>query len=303
MSASRNVVMTGATSGIGQAAARQIAAMPVVRIILGARHPQSGHPDCLPLDLSALDQVRHFADLAIERLHGEKIDGLVLNAGTNFSADGARTADGYELTFGVNHLAHYLLLRMLEPHLAEGARVVITTSDAHDPAINRMAAPRHADIDRFADPSLDPDRPDGTFKRAMYAYSASKLCNLLTARTFAGLPETRRRGIIVIAYNPGLTLGTRLGRTMPKWQQVLAKVLSVALTPLLRLPSVEVAGGVLAELALGPIKPPQDRVYASLVRRRLTWPEPSELARRDDVGFMVWKKSAKMLHLAEGISE
>jgi NAD(P)-dependent dehydrogenase (short-subunit alcohol dehydrogenase family) len=52
---------------------------------------------------------------------------LVLNAATQFGNVDQRTEDGFETTFAVNHLAHYLLLPLLRPRLADGAIVVITT--------------------------------------------------------------------------------------------------------------------------------------------------------------------------------
>jgi NAD(P)-dependent dehydrogenase (short-subunit alcohol dehydrogenase family) len=64
----------------------------------------------------------------------DRIDALVLNAGLIRADVDAGTVDGYEPTFAVNHLAHYLLLRLLLDRLADGARVVQTTSGTHDPA-------------------------------------------------------------------------------------------------------------------------------------------------------------------------
>jgi len=55
------------------------------------------------------------------------------------------------------------------------------------------------------------------------------------------------------------------------------------------------AGEVLADLALGRIVPPRGRIYASLVRGELTWPQPSELARRDDVAQKLWSDSAVLV--------
>jgi hypothetical protein len=63
----------------------------------------------------------------------------------------------------------------------------------------------------------------------------------------------------------------------------------------LRLATVEQAGYALADLALGRIAPPPGRIYASLVKRRLIWPDPAELAQRDDVVTALWDKSAGMV--------
>ncbi|MEL4428111.1 hypothetical protein AAEH84_20380, partial [Shewanella indica] len=70
----------------------------------------------LPLDLASLASVRSFA----AALPDEPITHLILNAGGQRSDDRARTIDGFETTFASNHLAHYLLLRLLMPRLALG---------------------------------------------------------------------------------------------------------------------------------------------------------------------------------------
>jgi len=200
----RTLVMTGATSGIGAHALARLTAHPETRAIIGAR-PSSTRPaldgvQVLPLDLSSLSQVRAFAAAVPGRLDGEPIDMLVLNAGAQFRTTSARSADGFELTFAVNHLAHYLLARLLLPAVAQGGRIVLTTSDTHDPAIFRSAPPR-IDVRGWA-------QATGS---AASAYAASKLGNLLTAESIAALPETAERHISS-AFNPGLTGGTGLSR-------------------------------------------------------------------------------------------
>src|SRR5216683_4520734 len=209
----KTVVMTGGSAGLGEVAAQQISRSPNTRLIIGARASRAPTEiTVLPLDLARLASVRAFADALLERLAGAGIDALVLNAGAQFPNVDERTEDGFETTFAVNHLAHYLLLRLLLPKLAEHARVVITTSDTHDPKINLIAPPLHADAQRLAHPG---NESEGRFRAGFRAYSASKLCNLLTARVLAALPEAKSRQFCVIAYNPGFTPGTSLQRAWP----------------------------------------------------------------------------------------
>ncbi|WP_174545484.1 Rossmann-fold NAD(P)-binding domain-containing protein [Actinomadura rubrobrunea] len=155
-----------------------------------------------------LDSVREFASAVTSRLGGTPIDALVLNAATLSRNQHGRTADGFETTFGVNHLAHYLLARLLEPHLADHARVIFTTSDTHDPSITPLA-PKTLEPEKLAHP------PKSRFGDGMRANAASKLCNILTARSLADSPDLRERGITVLTYNPGLTGGTDLGDPGP----------------------------------------------------------------------------------------
>jgi NAD(P)-dependent dehydrogenase (short-subunit alcohol dehydrogenase family) len=119
------VVMTGGTSGLGLPAAHRIAATPGTHLILGARKPYTGPGEALPLDLASLDSVRAFASAVRRSLNGAHIDVLVLNAGTQYSNVDRRTEDGFETTFAVNHLAHYLFVAAPPPPVARRWR--------HDP--------------------------------------------------------------------------------------------------------------------------------------------------------------------------
>ena len=140
------------------------------------------------------------------------IDALVLNAGGQRPDVAARSAEGYELTFATNHLAHYLLLRLLAPRFNPGARVVITSSGTHDPAEKTgVPPPRHADALRLAHPDRDPQLSANPVTAGMRAYSTSKLANLMTALAFAGDRRRRAKRLIVTAYDPGLTPGHRAG--------------------------------------------------------------------------------------------
>jgi NAD(P)-dependent dehydrogenase (short-subunit alcohol dehydrogenase family) len=288
----KTVVMTGGTSGLGEYAAQQIFQTQGIRLLLGARAAVSSKIETLPLDLARLKSVREFAEAVTEKLGDAPIDVLVLNAGTQFGNVNQRTEDGFETTFAVNQLAHYLLLRLLLPKLAPDAVVVITTSDTHDPSINPMA-PRQLDPEQSAHP---PAR--GGLTAGFRAYANSKLCNLLTARGLVAYSDARTRTLRVVAYNPGLTPGTSLFRSWPLWIRMLMGLAAIV-RPLARLNTIAQAGGSLADLALGRVVPPAGRIYASLVKGRLTWPDPSELARNDLAMLTLWRNSARMVGLAD----
>jgi NAD(P)-dependent dehydrogenase (short-subunit alcohol dehydrogenase family) len=281
----KTVVMTGGTAGLGQVAAQRINADPDVHLLLGTR---SASPfETLPLDLGRLASVREFARATEDTLGGTRVDVLVLNAGVQLATNENRTEDGFETTFAVNHLGHYLLLRSLLGSLADDATVVITTSDTHDPRTNSFGAPRDLDPEALAHP---PSR--GRFKAGFQAYSASKLCNILTARALADA----RPGLRVIAYNPGFTPGTGLQREWPVWARM-ATVMGRIMRPVARLATVDQAGDELVDLALNRTSPPAGRIYASLVKRRLTWPDPAPLAQSDDLVRTLWAQSARMVGL------
>src|ERR1700730_14898719 len=127
------------TSGIGKVAAEQIRETPGVQLVIGARVAPPDRREVLPLDLAHLERLRAFVHPANTRLGDRPINGLVLNAASQFGNIDERTEDGFEATFAVNHLAHYLLLRLLTPRLAQNAVVVITTSSSHDPLPNDVS--------------------------------------------------------------------------------------------------------------------------------------------------------------------
>ena len=127
----RTVVVTGGNSGLGLATARALAAAGA-RVVLAVRDTARGEQAAagLPgqvevrrLDLADLASVRAFA----QAWTGD-LDVLVANAGI-MAVPEARTADGFELQFGTNHLGHFALTNLLLPHVTD--RVVTVSSGLH----------------------------------------------------------------------------------------------------------------------------------------------------------------------------
>ncbi len=188
-------------------------------------------------------------------------------------------------------------MRLLLPRLAEGARVVLTSSSTHDPEhAGVLPAPRHADAALLADPDRDPARDP---KRAGgHAYTASKLCNVLTVEALNTRAEARERRITAIAYDPGPTPGTGLSRDFSPGVKLVWTLLGSPLGRLMpRFSSRAAAGGTMARLALGEIEPPAGRRYVALRRGRPQWTDPSELARDPKARDALWNDSAAMLDL------
>jgi NAD(P)-dependent dehydrogenase (short-subunit alcohol dehydrogenase family) len=159
----QTVIVTGANSGIGHAAAAALAGKGA-QIVLAVRDQAKGEEaaatipgttEVRRLDLASLDSVRAFA----AGWQGD-IDLLINNAGVMIPPL-SRTADGFELQFGTNHLGHFALTNLLLPHVT--GRVVTVSSDAH----------RSGAID-FDDLNWERKR-----YRPWRAYSQSKLANLL----------------------------------------------------------------------------------------------------------------------------
>jgi NAD(P)-dependent dehydrogenase (short-subunit alcohol dehydrogenase family) len=292
-----NIVMTGATAGIGAEALNHFANEKNRKIYVGARGNARLVPDAtvvLPLDLSSLKSVHSFADNVKRRLANEKIDVLVLNAGVQATTNQLRSEEGFELTFATNHLSHYLLARLLLPSIKEGGKVIMTTSDAHDPAVIPFG-PKELNIQELAYPTQR--SPKG-----MAFYAATKLCNLLTISAMES-KFGEIENIAFIAFNPGLTGDTSL---MGKQSGFIRFVVS-AIRPLFHMISfikpafymgtAKRSGEALADLALGKVIPPKGKIYASLVRGKLTFPSPSVLAQDDYARDLLWNESAGMVGL------
>jgi NAD(P)-dependent dehydrogenase (short-subunit alcohol dehydrogenase family) len=155
--AGRTAVVTGANGGLGLETARALA-VAGAHVVMAARNREKaeaavadilgGAPkaalEIVPLDLGSLESVRVAAE---QILAGhERIDILVNNAGV-MGIPERRTADGFELQFGVDHLGHWALTARLMPALlrADAARIVTVTSTAHH--IGRAVDPRNPHLD------------------------------------------------------------------------------------------------------------------------------------------------------------
>lgn len=291
------VVMTGGTGGFGAHALRHLASQTNMRVIVGIRDLTREVPEgveVLPLDLASLESVRQFADMLKWTLHGAEINVLVLNAGVHLSNTERKTVDGYEWTFAVNHLAHFLLTQLLTPQLSRKGRLVFTTSDTHDPAITRMA-PKALDPKALAFPT------ERGLNTGMHAYTSSKLCNMMTALSFAELDDIKSRQINVVAFNPGLTSGAA-GRDSPVAARIMVRLLMHTVFRLVGLfrpefimNTPEHSGKKLAEVSLGIVSPPAGRIYVSLVRGMPEIPNPSELALNRTARDQLWCETCKMV--------
>jgi NAD(P)-dependent dehydrogenase (short-subunit alcohol dehydrogenase family) len=183
----RNVIVTGANSGIGRAAARALAGAGA-RVVLAVRDTDKGRAaaatmpgetEVRRLDLASLDSIRQFAGA----WEGE-LDLLINNAGV-MAPPLTRTADGFELQFGTNHLGHFALTNVLLGEVT--GRVVTVSSTGH----------RMGEID-FDDLNWE-RRP---YKR-WRAYGQSKLANLLFTAELQRRLTAAGSTVLATAAHPG----------------------------------------------------------------------------------------------------
>src|SRR3954447_10888786 len=198
----RAVVVTGANSGIGLAAARELGRAGA-RVVLAVRNTEKGEQagasiqgqsEVRRLDLSDLSSVRAFAD----EWEGA-LDVLINNAGV-MAVPEQRTKDGFEMQIGTNHLGHFALTNLLLPHVTD--RVVTVASGAH----------RQGKID------LDDLNWESRDYSAWRAYGQSKLANLLFTTELERRLEEAGSSLRATAAHPGWAATTLQSHTGSRLQ-------------------------------------------------------------------------------------
>jgi len=195
----KTVIITGATSGIGEVAAIRLAEQGA-RIVFTARDRARAEATLVKLQSAnaKAEHAFHMADLStlaeMKRIGAilsrePRIDVLVNNAGAIFTRR-QETADGLEMTFALNHMGYFVITSLLMGKLQLGARIVSVASGAHRGA------------------KLDFDDLQSRKSYASFAvYSRSKLCNILFNRELARrVPQ----GVTANCLHPGF-VDTRFG--------------------------------------------------------------------------------------------
>jgi NAD(P)-dependent dehydrogenase (short-subunit alcohol dehydrogenase family) len=274
--AGKRVVMTGATNGIGLAAAQQLAALGAeltivarsqerAAIALERIHEAAQHapvPEVALADLSSQADVRRLAGALLDR--HERIDVLVNNAGATFR-ERRLTVDGIEETWALNHLAPFLLTNLLLDRMKQHppARIITTASDAH----------RRARIP-FGD--LAAERSWKGFGR----YGETKLANILFTAELARWLEGS--GVTANCFHPGI-VATGFNRNNGR----LMNVAMAAIRPFARTP--EKGAETLVWLADSPEVSGENGGYFVDKQRRL----PSAAGQDMDAARQLWEVSRR----------
>ena len=317
--ADKTVIVTGGNSGLGFETARAILKKgDGWHVVIAGRSPQrceeaasrlspaTGTPvEAITLDLASLAAIRQFA-LVYSAGHRPPLRALVCNAGVQHVGTTQRTADGFESTFGVNHLGHFLLANLLLRHLEAPGRIIFVSSGTHDPnQRSGMPAPRLKDARSLAAPDEDEEeagrRPGFVGRRR---YTTSKLCNVLCTyemdrRLREGGASTPELPISVNAFDPGAMPGTGLARSYGlvarfAWNSV-GSVLRWALQPFhVNIHRPEDSGRALARLVLDPALESVSGRYFEGLREIRSSAESYDAAK----AAALWEQSAELVGLS-----
>lgn len=278
----KTILITGATAGIGEVAARELARSKA-RIVLVGRNPekcdasvasirdQTGNAEVesIVADLSSMAEVRRLAETFQERY--DRLDVLLNNAGAMFSTR-METADGFERTFALNHLAYFLLTNLLLDRLKASApsRVVNVASDAHRVARNGL--------------NFDDLQRQRTY-RPFRAYGASKLANILFTRELARRLEGT--GVTANCLHPGFVATSFMsGNGVLGW--VFRRLASVA--------AVSPEQGAQTSIYLA--RSPEVEEVSGGYFDRCKPVKPSSAALDDDAARRLWEISEQLTGLA-----
>ncbi len=260
-----SIVVTGPTRGLGRALVPLLtAARPGAPLVLLGRPGaaleavteeaarSAARVVAVPCDLASLQEVRAAAATVRDAVAAgdlPPVAALVSNAGLQTADRRRTTADGHELTFGVNVLAPHALVEGLRPALADGAHVVLLGSGTHhgDRSMGLVDPPRWEHPRDLA----RPDGPDGDPRAGSRAYATSKLAVVYQAHEWDRRYGDASPALRVNVYDPGLMPGTGLARRRSGVERFAWSFLLPALRVLPRVTTPQRSARALADLVLG----------------------------------------------------
>ena len=264
-------LITGASSGLGKATAINLARAGFHIVLAGRSEEKNqivineinssvGQNSCewLPLDLKSLLSVKNCADLFLKS--NRPLSLLINNAGV--AGASGKTSEGFELSFGVNYLGHFLLTNLLLNSLkkSRNSRIVTITSKVH----------KHV---RFIDWELVIGKTSSN--TGISEYAVSKLANILFNRELA----KKLVGTNVSAYclHPGI-VDTNIWRTLPFF-----------LKPLLKLKSMQTPEEGIKTIVYCSLEAPHAENGYYYSNKRID--TPSDIAKSDALAVELWERS------------
>lgn len=245
------VVVTGGTSGLGRRVVEVLARDGRFKVILTGRSLADAEAVArrvgahgMTLDLGSLKSVRAFVAEVATLTGGQPLYALVCNAGIQV-LQRSSTSDGFETTFGVNHIGNVALIEELMHATGAPARLVLVASGVHDPAQSTgMPAPlEQSCVRELAYPLPRQPADESEEREGRRRYATSKLANV---RAAVELSRRLAGTTVVTAFDPGLMPGTGLARDAGLVQRALwATIFRL----LLVIPAVQTPGQAARQLA------------------------------------------------------
>jgi NAD(P)-dependent dehydrogenase (short-subunit alcohol dehydrogenase family) len=283
----RTAVVTGANSGLGLVTARELARRGA-HVVLACRNLDKGRaalagceqaaagavPELEELDLANLASVHVFAERFMGKHDG--LDLLVNNAGV-MAPPRRRTADGFELQFGTNHLGHFALTGLLLPVMEgrDDARVVTLSSNAH----------------KFGRIAFDNLNGDTRYFR-WRAYGQSKLANLLFALELDRRLRASGSTVKSLGAHPGYAATNLQTAAPPLFDRIVMKVSNAVIAQsdeMGALPTLYAATqpGVESGMYIGPDGPGEHRGHPKVV-------QPNSAAKDEQTARRLWEVSEEL---------
>ncbi|MDF2961933.1 MAG: dehydrogenase [Paenibacillus sp.] len=241
----QTIIITGGNSGLGYECAKKIAIHDKnYYVVIACRNAakakkavdsliqetNNNNITSLELDLSSLESIRGFVS-KFSQMDYPPLYALVCNAGVQFIDRTHYTKNGFEATFGVNHLGHFLLANMLLERMTHSGRIVVVSSGTHDP-LKRTGMPAPV----FVDPRIlaYPDQTSSNEAMSLIGrrrYTTSKLCNLYFTYELANrINQQTEINITVNAFDPGMMPGTGLAQSYTPFMRFIWKYVLPVLT-------------------------------------------------------------------------
>ena len=286
----KNVVITGANSGLGYETAKKIARDREYRIILACRNAERAaaardriiaetgneHIETMVLDTSLLSSVRAFSNAYLRKY--DAADVLINNAGISPMRDSGLTVEGFEVVFATNYLGHFLLTQLLLPHMVTGGRIINVSSDMHNPP----GGIEWKGVEYLAHEAVNDRR----------RYSYSKLCLIYLTHKLDEVLKAQGQLVTVNSFNPGYMSATNFsGGKMDKVQALAVKTAMPE-----RYGELETSSDALSQIAA------EDRfskVSGAYFDRSTNIKESSELSYSRDNAEELWEKSLEYCGIEE----
>lgn len=286
MSNLKNIIITGATSGLGLETAKKLAKNNNNNIILACRNlkkatkvkeeiiklTENKNIKEMLLDTSSLTSVREFVQ-EFKKLN-IKIDSLICNAGISPMHSGT-TEDGFELVFATNYLGHFLLTNLLLPYMEANSQIINVTSDMHNPP----GGIEWKNPEELAHPKED-DRKK---------YSYSKLGNIYFTYELDKRLRNLKSSITVNAFNPGMMATNFSGSHHNQ-----ARTAMVKLTMPERVGDLDKSSTALAEIITDD---KYRKITCKYFDRSTEFINSSELSYNEENRIELWNKSVEFTKL------